>query len=101
MSPDLNELFLLSGLFTLLGLLSLRIIGWNKTMMKLIGAYVLMITTVVYFTEMKWLFAGAIAFMLIASYYTLWVLFSQFRTCMRDIKEIDAQEEEKKSEGCK
>jgi membrane protein YdbS with pleckstrin-like domain len=94
MSPDLNELFLLSGLFTLLGLLSLRIIGWNKTMMKLIGAYVLMITTVVYFTEMKWLFVGAIVFMLIASYYTLWVLFGQFKACMRDIKEIDAQEED-------
>jgi membrane protein YdbS with pleckstrin-like domain len=63
-------------------------------MMKLIGAYVLMITTVVYFTEMKWLFVGAIVFMLIASYYTLWVLFGQFKACMRDIKEIDAQEED-------
>jgi hypothetical protein len=96
MNPNLNDLFLLSGLFTLLGLLSLRIIGWNKTMMKLISAYVLMITIVVYFTEMKWLFVGAIAFMLIASYYTLWVLFGQLKTCMRDIKEIDTQEEDER-----
>jgi membrane protein YdbS with pleckstrin-like domain len=96
MNPNLNDLFLLSGLFTLLGLLSLRIIGWNKTMMMLISAYVLMITIVVYFTEMKWLFVGAIAFMLIASYYTLWVLFGQLKTCMRDIKEIDTQEEDER-----
>jgi hypothetical protein len=53
-----------------------------------------MITIVVYFTEMKWLFVGAIVFMLIASYYTLWILFGQFKACMHDANESDTQEED-------
>lgn len=95
MTPNLNDLLALSGFFTLLGLLTLHIIGWNKTMMKWIGAYALMITLIVYLTEMKWLLAGSIIFMLIASYYTLWILLAQFKSCMRDIKERDAQKNER------
>lgn len=96
MNPNLNEVLALSAFFCLLGLLSLRIIGWNKTMMKLIGAYALMITLVVYFTEMKWLLMGAIGFMLIASYYTLWILFGQFKICMHDANESDDKEEDER-----
>lgn len=96
MNPNLNELLLLSAFFTLLGLLSLRIIGWNTTMMKWIGAYALMVMVVVYFTEMKWLLLGAIVFMLIASYYTLWILFGQFKTCMHDANESDDKEEDER-----
>lgn len=93
MTQNLNELLALSGFFTLLGIVSFRIIGWNKPMMKWIGAYAVMITLIVSLTEMKWLLAGAIVFMLIASSYTLWILFTQFKSCMRDIRERDAQEE--------
>jgi hypothetical protein len=92
MNPMLNELFLLSAFFYILGLLTLRIIGWNRSIMIWISTYTMIVGVGVWLTEIKWLLLGGIVFMLIASYYTLWILFGQFNACMREIKESDAQE---------
>ena len=91
MNPNLNELLLLSAFFYILGLLTLRIIGWNRWIMIWISVYSMIVGVGVWLTELKWLLLGGIIFMLIASYYTLWILFDQFNACMRGIKESDTQ----------
>jgi len=88
---DLNELSLLTLFFYTLGLGTLVIIGLRKALLYWIGIHALVVAVAVWFLEFKWILLGGIGFMLIASYYALWVFYGEANQCIRDMKESHEQ----------
>lgn len=96
MNPNLNELLLLSLFLYALGLAALVHIGLRKALLYWIGVHALVVAVAVWFLEFKWILIGGISFMILASYYALWVLYGESNQCIRDMKEShDAKQGEK------
>jgi type VI protein secretion system component VasK len=93
MNPNTNELLLLSLFFYTLGLATLVIIGLRKALLYWIGIHALVVAVLVWFLEFKWILLGGIGFMLIASYYALWVFYGEANQCIRDMKEVHDHEQ--------
>jgi len=93
MNPNTNELLLLSLFFYTLGLGTLVIIGLRKALLYWIGVHAVVVAGAIWFLEFKWILLGGIGFMLIASYYALWVFYGEANQCIREMKEIHDDEQ--------
>lgn len=89
---ELTQLILLSLFFYTLGLATLVVIGLRKALLYWIGIHAVVVAVVVWFLEFKWILMGGIGFMLIASYYALWVFYGEYN-CIREMKEIHDDEQ--------
>lgn len=89
---DLNELLLLSLFFYALGIGTLLIIGLRKALLYWIGVHAIVVTGAVWFFELKWILLGGIGFMLVASYYALWVFYREFN-CIREMRKMNDDEQ--------
>ncbi len=86
----LSEFLGLSLFFFALGCGSLMIISCNRSIMKWVSGYTVIIGASVWLTdEIKWMLLGGIVFMLIAASYATWNLYKQMSVCLRQMKEID------------
>jgi len=89
---DLNELILLSLFFYALGIGTLLIIRLRKALLYWVGIHALVVAGAVWLFELKWILLGGIGFMLIASYYALWVFYREF-DCIREMKKMNDEEQ--------
>ncbi|MDP3265803.1 MAG: hypothetical protein Q8M39_03130 [Sulfuricurvum sp.] len=87
MNPITNELILLSLFFYALGFGTLAVAGFKKSMIKWIIAYAVIIASVVWLTELKWILMGEIVFMLIAGFYATLSIGRSMNQCIADLKE--------------
>lgn len=94
---ELNELLLLSLFFYTLGLATLLTIGLRKALLYWIGVHAVVVAVAVWFLEFKWILLGGISFMILASYYALWVFYGEANQCIRDMKELHDDEQGEKN----
>ncbi len=95
---ELTQLILLSLFFYALGLATLVHIGLRKALLYWIGVHAIVVAWAVWLFELKWILLGGIGFMLIASYYALWVFYGESKNCIRDMKELHNGEQGKNNE---
>ncbi|MCX6061161.1 MAG: hypothetical protein NT103_02790 [Campylobacterales bacterium] len=95
---ELTQLILLSLFFYALGLGTLVLIGLRKALLYWIGVHAIVVAGAVWFFEFKWILLGEISFMILASYYALWVFYGEGNQCIRDIKELHNDEKGKNNE---
>ena len=98
MNPNLNEMVLMSLFFYALGLGTLVLIGLRKALLYWIGVHAVVVAGAVWFFEFKWILLGGISFMILASYYALWVFYGESKNCIRDMKELHNGEQGKNNE---
>lgn len=95
---ELTQLILLSLFFYTLGLGTLVLIGLRKTLFYWIGVHALVVAVTVWSLEFKWILLGGISFMILASYYALWVFYGESKNCIRDMKELHNDKQGKNNE---
>lgn len=86
------ELILLSLFFYTLGFATLAVAGFKKSMIKWIAAYALIVGSIVWLTELKWVLMGGIVFMLIVGFYAVWSIGRSMKQYIADIKEANDAE---------
>lgn len=94
MTPEQSNIAMLSLFYWGLSVLMLRVVVTEKRMLlyTLSTAYLALNILAGWSTQWKWVLLGSLIFMVIAMFFTLWVILKQSRECMRDIKKYREEE---------